>query len=153
MQKEFTATVYIIHEQKVLLIFHPKFQKWLPPGGHIEINETPAEAAKREVMEEAGIEIEFIQQENVWLNYPHAESIHRPYLCLLENVPEYKDKPAHQHIDFIFIAKPTNPNEQGSADCQWFDYQHIEKLGVKAEIFQDSLDIIKHLMGLLHCTP
>jgi 8-oxo-dGTP pyrophosphatase MutT (NUDIX family) len=51
MERHFTTSVYILHEGKVLLLFHPKLQKWLPPGGHIEKDESPPEAAKREVME------------------------------------------------------------------------------------------------------
>jgi len=148
MDKEFTASTYIIHEKKVLLIFHEKFQKWLPPGGHVEMNETPAEAAKREVREETGIEIEFIRQENLWLNYSHAASFDRPYLCLLENVPAYKDKPAHQHIDFVYIAKPIEPNHPILGCCAWFSDDRIQTLKPQIEIFQDSLDLIKHLMDL-----
>ena len=34
-----------------------KVKAWLPPGGHIENNETPVEAVKRETFEEAGIHI------------------------------------------------------------------------------------------------
>src|SRR5438309_1914918 len=98
MKKEFTATVYIIENQKVLLIYHHKLQKWLPPGGHIEENETPPEAAKREALEETGYEIEFIIQENVWIKQLNASSFERPYLCLLEEIPAYKDKEAHQHM-------------------------------------------------------
>ena len=45
--RQFTTSVYILEEQKVLLIFHKKLQKWLPPGGHIEPNEAPPEAARR----------------------------------------------------------------------------------------------------------
>ena len=57
MEKHFTATVYILNDQKVLLHRHQKTGKYLPPGGHIEKNETPVEAALREVKEEAGIEV------------------------------------------------------------------------------------------------
>ena len=151
MHKEFTASAYIIHEQKVLLIFHEKFQKWLPPGGHVESNETPAEAAIREVLEETGLEIEFIQQENLWINYPNATSFARPYACLLENVPVYKDKPAHQHIDFVYIARPLDANQTIPVCCKWFTHTEILKFQPQIDIFQDSLDIIKQLLNSSIC--
>ncbi|HXF29163.1 MAG TPA: NUDIX domain-containing protein, partial [Chlamydiales bacterium] len=81
MRRDFTATCYVIEDEKVLLIYHKKHKKWLPPGGHIDPNETPPEAAKREVQEETGLHIEFISQENIQLAArSHACQIERPYL-------------------------------------------------------------------------
>ena len=39
----------------VLLHFHKKLHLWLQPGGHIEANEAPWDAALREVWEETGL--------------------------------------------------------------------------------------------------
>ena len=149
MKKEFTATVYILWEKKVLLHFHHKLQKWLPPGGHVEENETPPEAARREVLEETGIEIEFLIQENVWLNEPNASSFIRPYLCLLEEIPQYKDTPAHQHMDFIYLARPISDRIEmtcSSPPIRWFGLEELEPLKPHVDIFNDTLNIIKHLL-------
>ena len=56
-KKHFTATGYTVNKDrtKMLLIHHKGLDKWLPPGGHIEENEVPHEAAIREVYEETGI--------------------------------------------------------------------------------------------------
>lgn len=149
MIKEFTATVYIIDNQKVLLIFHRKLQKWLPPGGHVELNETPPEAARREVLEEVGVEIEFLLQENVWVKQWNAQSIERPYLCLLEEIPPYQHHPAHQHIDMIYVAKPIAIVENFQADFQqrWFNWEELEKLEPDTEIFKETLQVIQHLFS------
>ena len=53
--RHFTVAVFVVHEGRVLLHYHRKLGKWLPPGGHIEQNELPDEAAVREVVEETGI--------------------------------------------------------------------------------------------------
>ena len=87
MERQFTATVYILNEERVLLIQHRKLGKWLPPGGHIDPNETPPEAAKREVLEETGLEVELIQQENVWINSWNANSFERPLHVLTRRNP------------------------------------------------------------------
>lgn len=145
MKKEFTASVYLIDNQKVLLIYHPKLQKWLPPGGHIEANETPAEAARREVLEETGLEFEFYLQENISVNYWNAKSIERPYLCLLENIPAYREMPSHQHVDFIYVGKPIQTVQASSFSYQWFSWQDLMQLQPDSEIFQETLDVIKHL--------
>lgn len=45
---------------KVLLVDHIKAGLWLPPGGHVDVDEDPAQAARRECWEELQIEAEFI---------------------------------------------------------------------------------------------
>jgi 8-oxo-dGTP pyrophosphatase MutT (NUDIX family) len=137
MKKEFTATVYIIKNNQILLHPHPKHGKWLPPGGHIEKNETPPDAAKREVMEECGIEIEFITQENIWVDAEFANSIERPYMCLLENIT----KPdAHQHIDFIYLARLKDAKIPFSP-FRWYTFENALKL----DLYKDTILTIKHL--------
>jgi 8-oxo-dGTP pyrophosphatase MutT (NUDIX family) len=146
IEKHFTATAYIIDQGKVLLIMHPKLKKWLPPGGHIEANETPPECAKREVKEETGLDIEFILQENLWLDFWNATSIQRPYLCLLENIPAHGDKPPHQHIDMIFLAKPVSGIAH--SDARWFSLDEIEQMADDDEIFGETKKTIQHILQL-----
>lgn len=155
MKKEFTASVYLIENHKVLLIYHSKLQKWLPPGGHVEADETPSEAARREVLEETGLEIEFYLQENLSLNYWNAKSIERPYLCLLENIPAYGDIPSHQHMDFIYVAKPIHIPEASPFSYRWFTWEDLIRFQPDIEIFQETLDVIKHLFYVFHveCHP
>jgi len=144
MEKHFTATAYIIDQGKVLLLMHPKLKKWLPPGGHVELNETPPECAKREAQEETGLEIELIQQENLWLNFWNASSFERPYLCLLENIPAHGDKPAHQHIDMIYLAKPLCGNLLEGV--RWFSLEEVEQMRDEDEIFTETKTTIRHLL-------
>lgn len=150
MEREFTASTYILHQQKILLIFHPKFLKWLPPGGHVEKNETPAEAAKREVKEETGLDIDFIKQENLWINRWNVKSIERPYFCMLGHVPPYKERAAHQHIDFVYIAQPSpNTPMDIPENCRWFTLEDLKQLKPDEDVFQESLEIIQHLEPLI----
>jgi 8-oxo-dGTP pyrophosphatase MutT (NUDIX family) len=152
MEKQFTASAYIIEDQKVLLIFHRKLQKWLPPGGHMDANETPPEAAKREALEETGIEVELIHQENVWIDRWNAKSFERPYLCLLEEIPSFGNSPAHQHIDFIYVGRPVGgqiiQNDHETSGIRWFSWEEIEALKPDEEIFTETQQVIRHLLGL-----
>jgi len=144
MESHFTATAYVIQHSQVLLLPHPKLKKWLPPGGHVELNETPPECAKRETLEETGLKISFIPQENVWLHFENASSLPRPYLCLLENIPAYQETPAHQHIDMIYLARPI----QGKPfdHVKWFSLEEIEKLKNDIEIFEETKITARHLL-------
>jgi len=150
MEKQFTATVYILQEDKVLLIFHRKLKKWLPPGGHIDANETPPEAARREALEETGLEIELIPQENLWINRWNANSFERPYLCLLEEIPQVGNQAAHQHMDFIYIGRPKSSqltqNHEETAGLHWFTVEEIESLKPDEEIYIETQQTIRHLL-------
>jgi 8-oxo-dGTP pyrophosphatase MutT (NUDIX family) len=50
-----TASAIVVGPEGVLLHFHKKLHLWLQPGGHIEENEAPWDAALREVLEETGL--------------------------------------------------------------------------------------------------
>ena len=59
-----TAAVVLDGRRRVLLIrraIEPFRDHWALPAGYQEVDETPAEAARREVLEETGIEIETIR--------------------------------------------------------------------------------------------
>lgn len=142
MKRQFVSTCYLIREEKFLLHFHKKHGKWLPPGGHLEENETPPEAARREVLEETGLEIAFILQENLWYDEWNGRSIERPFACLLEQIPARKNEPAHEHIDFIFIAQPVRGSlTQG----KWFSLDEVLALKAHEEVFLDTQLMIQKL--------
>ncbi|MBF0314928.1 MAG: NUDIX domain-containing protein [Oligoflexia bacterium] len=57
--------VLIFKEKKILLgkrVGAHGAHTWAPPGGHLEFGEEPEECAKREVLEEVGIEIKNIRR-------------------------------------------------------------------------------------------
>lgn len=151
MIRHFTATVYIINEQKVLLGFHKKLKKWLPPGGHLETNESPPEAARREVREETGLEINFILQENVWLDHPNAKSFERPYLCVIEDFPLQGDLPPHQHMDFVYVARPASNlelcNSPEIEGMRWFTPEEVGSMKPDGEIFADTQQVVASIFN------
>ncbi len=51
------ASGYLVKDGKVLLVHHNKFDKWTPPGGHMEENETPDQTVIREWREELGLQV------------------------------------------------------------------------------------------------
>ena len=96
--REFTVANFVVHEGKVLLLLHRKLGTWLPPGGHIEQDELPDEAAVREVWEEAGIECELVGDRGVPVTEPRQ--LVRPFGLHCVEI-----QPGHEHIDFIYFSR------------------------------------------------
>lgn len=151
MEKQFTASVYIIEENKALLLFHPKLKKWLPPGGHVETNELPTECAKREAFEETGLTVELIKDEHLWVSRWSAESFERPWLCLLENIPPHGNQEAHQHIDFVYLGRPIGGSitEEHHAQhpIRWFSLEEILSLQPDQEIFVETQQTLQTIFA------
>ena len=123
--RHFTATTLIVHDKKVLLHKHKKLKRWLPVGGHIDRDELPLDAARREVKEEAGLEVEFYVAEQDLLEFPDVREIARPARLLLEDINPY-----HQHIDFVYYAKSRtadiNEDAEEYESLRWFSLDELE---------------------------
>ena len=62
MIKEATASTFVFREDpggvwRTALVWHPRLECWMPSGGHVERDESAAEAALREAREETGLEV------------------------------------------------------------------------------------------------
>jgi len=149
MKREFCATVYIIEDDKFLLIFHRKLQKWLPPGGHVDPNETPPDCAKREAFEETGLHVKLLKQENLWIEDWNANSFERPFMCLLEEIPQYGEQPAHQHMDMVYVGTPVGGtikrNESEIEDIKWFTLDEIQRLDEGTEIYSETKNSVREI--------
>ena len=62
---DLVTAAFVISNNKLLLVHHTKLDKWLPPGGHMEPNETPDDSIIREIKEETGLDVKFVQTEEL----------------------------------------------------------------------------------------
>jgi 8-oxo-dGTP pyrophosphatase MutT (NUDIX family) len=129
--RHFTVAVFVVWEGKVLLHHHRKLGMWLPPGGHIEENELPDEAAVREVWEETGLELELVGERREDVGDP--VQLYRTAGVQLENIG-----PGHQHIDLIYFARPSGPatiRQEFTADrAGWYGPEDWDGIRVNAEV-------------------
>jgi 8-oxo-dGTP pyrophosphatase MutT (NUDIX family) len=97
---DFTVAIFVVSNGKVLLIHHRKLNKWLPLGGHIELDEEPEIAALREAKEESGLDVELLGERP-----PTTESGTRALIA-----PRFLDihriNETHEHIGMIYWARP-----------------------------------------------
>lgn len=147
MQRHFTATAFIVDSAKrTLLLHHKRLGRWMPPGGHIDADETPQDAAKRECKEETGLDVEILgeTQPDLFAQDPDEGCmLKKPFAMLLENIPasEERGEGAHQHMDFLFLARPIDETqipvlaEAEGREMRWFTRDEIASLDQETEIF------------------
>lgn len=145
MRYERAVAVYIVNNNNmILLLKHKKFSVWLPPGGHVEDNELIHEAAIREVMEEVGIDIEFINQYYMLKGEEdkRAKLLPTPMLVQLEDTGE------HYHEDFVYLAEAKTDEivNHENHEINWFSFDDA----INLETFENvkrHLVYIKELMS------
>src|SRR5215216_4857899 len=131
--RHFTVTVFVVHLGRVLLHYHRKLGKWLPPGGHIEDNELPDEAALREVFEETGIRARLVGNRGLPIDDPRQLVV--PVGIQVEDI-----YPGHQHIDLVYFAvvdidgHNIDPCLAASDQVGWYGESELENFGANDEI-------------------
>jgi 8-oxo-dGTP pyrophosphatase MutT (NUDIX family) len=131
--REFAVAVFVVRDGKVLLLLHPKLGRWLPPGGHVEPNELPDDAAVREVEEETGVCIRLVGGRGVPVDLPRQ-------LVVPAGVQVEPIRPGVEHIDLVYFAVPlegahvVNPDCASAVRADWYGPADLDRLGVDEEI-------------------
>jgi ADP-ribose pyrophosphatase YjhB (NUDIX family) len=128
--RDFTATTFVVHAGRTLLLLHRKLGKWFPPGGHIDPHELPESAAVREVREETGLEVELLSQGR---QLGSVRVLPQPHCILLEDIA-----PGHQHIDLIYFARVRGgellPAEREIGAARWLTWGELESPEIPEDI-------------------
>ncbi|UTH74298.1 NUDIX hydrolase [Chromobacterium sp. IIBBL 290-4] len=132
LEKHFTASVFVLNPaREVLLLRHRKLGVWLYPGGHVERDETPDQAALRELREETGIAAELMGARDAGLADAAADvtPLHLPYRVLCEYIADARDP--HYHLDLIYLARTASrrcPMEREAGEAGFFSHDRLAGL-------------------------
>jgi 8-oxo-dGTP pyrophosphatase MutT (NUDIX family) len=134
--RHFTASAIVFDDhQRVLLVHHNKLRQWLYPGGHIDPNEDPAQAAQREVLEETGIHTEVVTDE--LFAHPAVTSHAPPYVILEMDVTDTKIGP-HRHIDLVYVLRAVSGDLTAQltevSGAQWLPIADLAGLDIPEEL-------------------
>ena len=130
MARHFCASVFLINpeDKRILLVKHKKFNKWVQPGGHIEDEETPEEAALRETYEETGIKVKLLGE-----RFPREDDCIKPL-----GIQRNRNKEGDVHIDIIYAGVPVNDVEghisDESIDLHWFTRKELDYIDLFPDI-------------------
>jgi len=125
----YVCSGYLIENEKILLVLHNVFKKWVPPGGHIEDDETFAQTAEREFVEETGIEVRALSSGPV-IHLPdnNATPLQLPFYTDL--LVEGFKKPT---ISQYYYVQRTGDHElvfdtNELDDARWFSLEELDEI-------------------------
>lgn len=121
--RHFTASVYVVNDGATALHHHERIDSWLPPGGHIDRDELPIEAARREVREEIGQPVSIPGADRTPIG-PDSYELSEPAHLNLHDIHHYDDGTVgHQHIDFLYFgtvpSRDIDPSDGERNDDHW----------------------------------
>ena len=152
-----TASGYLVHENKILLIKHKKLKVWLPPGGHLDEGELPHQAVEREFWEETNVVVEAIgYQSEDFMPVPFKSGLH--WVCK-DNYKRRKEgevplkkwkRGCEKHFDLGYILKPKasldyKKNVEETDGIAWFTLKELEDI----KIFDDVKKAVKIVLNMV----
>ena len=101
----------------VLLVDHRDAQRWLPTGGHVDVDEHPADAARRELLEELQLEPPF---------HPLVGS--RPLLVTVSETGGRSTSHTDVSLWFVFSGSSDErivPDDREFAEVRWWPMRAV----------------------------
>lgn len=103
--------------------------KWALPGGFLDLNETGAQAAVREIREETGYEAKVIK------------------LFMVNDNPQRPHELNRQNVSLVYLLKPLKKlggHDHEVSEIKWFD---LDKLPPAKSFAFDHLEIIQQFLS------
>ena len=123
---DFTVAIFVVHDGRVLVIHHRKLDRWLPLGGHIELDEDPEQAALRETLEESGLDVELLGERPPTTG-PGTRALIGPRYLDIHRISD-----THEHIGMIYFARPKGGRvtlaQAEHHDIRWCSAEQLEAL-------------------------
>jgi len=116
--------------EKVLLFDHKNAQLKLPSGGHIDLNELPVEAAKRELTEELNLSLPIYQEK--------SETVSVPYFISIAETVGINEPHTDVSLWYIFEGDSTRALDTETGEYQkefdnffWMSFEKVLSIPIK----------------------
>ena len=132
MKTDLVVAGYIINDGRVLLIHHKKLDMWLPPGGHIEKDETPDGTLRREIKEETRLDIVLLNMSDLPPLGNTKCTLAHPFHVNVHSVGD------HEHCCLFYACKARNPNyleiNKELKAFKWFAKEELNEKDVPPDV-------------------
>jgi 8-oxo-dGTP pyrophosphatase MutT (NUDIX family) len=154
MIKHATAGAFLFHQGddgpwRLGLIQHPRLNRWMVPGGHVETDESQLQAALREVEEETGLaHIQLLEAPAPIFpaGFPstHARVPLPWWITEVDVAPDNHLREPHVHVDhqYVAVADPL-PARNGAHPFAWWSEEQVAEL----PMFEDTKLLSKVLFA------
>ncbi|WP_435063989.1 NUDIX hydrolase [Halobaculum sp. EA56] len=148
--RHFTATVYLVNEGATALHRHPRLGIRIPPGGHVDRDELPHEAALREAREETGLDPTLVD-DTAEVAAPAGRTLPTPRHTMLYDINVHDDGTVgHQHIDSVFFASvdsraidPAGDDEVGADAWAWYTPADLRASDLDSDTVEIGIEAIE----------
>lgn len=152
--KHATASVFLFTAMprgwRLGLIEHPRLGRLMIPGGHVEDDESPAQAGLREVSEETGltsVSLLDVTAPPLPVGFPH-QRVPSPWWITQQHVPadNHLGEP-HVHLDhqYVAVAGVAEAASPGAHPFAWYSDSHIAEL----DMWEDTKLLAKMLFPVI----
>jgi 8-oxo-dGTP pyrophosphatase MutT (NUDIX family) len=153
--KHATASTFVMHRDeagwRTGLVLHPILDTWIMPGGHIDPDEDPPQAALREVAEETGLHpVRLLpwHEPPAVIELPTARPVLLPWWILEHPIDgdNHLAEP-HLHVDhkYVAIAESTTPASPPAHPFAWHRPDELDDL----RMFDDVRLIVRAVVAEL----
>ena len=114
-----TASAVVVGRRGTVLHLHKRLARWMQPGGHIDPGEEPPVAARREAVEELGLEV-----------------VHPSGGPRLIHLDVHEAALGHTHLDlrYLLFASTDDPHPPPgeSPEARWFEWDEADAIADEA---------------------
>jgi 8-oxo-dGTP pyrophosphatase MutT (NUDIX family) len=114
-----TASAIVVGRRGTVLHLHKRLGRWMQPGGHVDPGETPPVAARREAIEELGLEVA----------HPRGGP-------LLIHLDVHEAALGHTHLDLRYLLfgadDDPHPPPGESPEARWYDWAEADSIADEA---------------------
>ena len=129
--RHITGSAVIAGPRGTVLHLHKRLHRWIQPGGHVEEGETPWDAARRESVEETGL-----------------EAAHPGGIARLIHVDVHAAAKGHVHLDLRYLLlagdEDPRPGPGESAEVRWYSWD--EAITTSDEALEGALRAAKRTL-------
>lgn len=149
-----TASGMVICHDRILLVHHRRIGAWVPPGGHVEVDELPHETAIREIEEETGVKVEIISPPMP--NTGDPDAIFLPEPLYVQAVLALENGTRFYHLDLAYLCRPTVTDKLPELHCnpevkeaRWVAIAEVDQIPLAKNV-KEALVLAEEKIAKLH---